>query len=101
VLCRVTECFFVKQWLETFVNNGTSQIQGLSVNIEQLCRALGCQPGAPGAGFEGTSHNLLGDIRQLVTGMQARDRNFAALQAAVHGLLEVLSSSQAQMGAGE
>lgn len=92
--------YFVKQWLETFVNNGTSQIQGLSVNIEQLCKALGCQPGVPGAGFEGTSHNLLGDIRQLVTGMQARDRNFGALQAAVHSLLEVLSSSQAQMGAG-
>jgi hypothetical protein len=45
--------------------------------------------------------NLLSDIRQLVTGMQARDQNFAALQAAVHSLLEVLSSSQAQMGAGQ
>ena len=94
---------FVKQWLETFVNDGTSQIQGLSMGIEQLCRALGCdsrQPGIRSAGLEGSSSNLLSDIRQLVTGMQARDRNFAALQAAVHSLLEVLSSSQTQMGAG-
>lgn len=69
------------------------------MNIEQLCRALGCDSRPPGEGS--MAPNLLSDIRQLVTGMQARDQNFAALQAAVHSLLEVLSSSQAQMGAGQ
>jgi len=38
------------------------------------------------------------DIRQLVLGMQARDQNFASLQTAVHGLLDVLSASHAQKG---
>ena len=44
--------------------------------------------------------NLVNDIRQLVMGMQARDQNFAALQAAVHSLLEVLTASQNQKEAG-
>lgn len=81
------------------------------MNIEQLCRALGTGARLPGVsgpggggsssnGFEGSTPNLLRDIRQLVTGMQGRDQNFVALQAAVHSLLEVLSSSQVQMGAG-
>ncbi len=87
-----------------FVNNGTSQIQGLSSNVEHLCRTLGCNLQPPGTLRQdiedGTGPNLLGDIKQLVVGMQARDQNFAALQGAVHSLLEVLSSSQAQMGAG-
>jgi len=96
------------KWLEMFVNNGTSQIQGLSSNVEHLCRIFGSHPQQqqPGTTLkqdvmeEGTGPNLLGDIKQLVVGMQARDQNFAALQAAVHSLLEVLSSSQAQMGTG-
>ncbi|KAJ3503537.1 hypothetical protein NLJ89_g8384 [Agrocybe chaxingu] len=88
-------------WLESFVNNGVSQIQGLSTNIEQLCRNLGCDPltvDGPN-GQEDQAPSLLNDIRQLVFGMKARDQNFAALQAAVHSLLEVLSASQDQMGA--
>jgi len=82
-----------------FVNNGTSQIQGLAAGIEQLCSSLGCNPQAPGTSPD-DAPNLLDDIRQLVTGMQARDQNFSALQAAVRSLLEVLSASQARMGAG-
>ena len=33
-------------------------------------------------------------------GIQARDQNFVALQGAVHSLLEVLTVSQTQQGAG-
>ncbi|KAF8160742.1 hypothetical protein B0H34DRAFT_795616 [Crassisporium funariophilum] len=91
----------LNQWLEAFVNNGTSQIQGLAANVDELCKELGCnaqQPGLPVLpGKEGTP-GLVNDIRQLVLGMQARDQNFAALQTAVHGLLEVLSASQMQKG---
>ncbi|PPQ68030.1 hypothetical protein CVT25_014491 [Psilocybe cyanescens] len=84
-------------WLEAFVNNGTSQIQGISANIDRLCNEIGAGPVKPGA--PAARSNLVNDIRQLVEGMKARDQNFAALQAAVHSLLEVLTVSQTQKGA--
>ncbi|KAH9485558.1 hypothetical protein JR316_0002468 [Psilocybe cubensis] len=87
----------LNSWLESFVNNGTSQIQGISANIERLCNDLGAGPSRPGT--PGARSNLVNDIRQLVAGMKARDQNFASLQAAVHGLLEVLTVSQTQQGA--
>ncbi|KAF4620742.1 hypothetical protein D9613_000491 [Agrocybe pediades] len=87
----------LNSWLEAFVNNGTSQIQGISSNIERLCHELGCKTKPV---HEGADHpNLMNDIRQLVAGMKARDQNFTALQAAVHSLLEVLTVSQTQQGA--
>ena len=75
------------------MNNGTSQIQGLATNVEQLCMGLGCTaqpPGAPGA------PNLLNDIRQLAHGMQMRDQNLAELHTSVNGLLEVISAETRQ-----
>jgi hypothetical protein len=80
-------------------------MQGLASNVDQLCKELGCntqqqQSGAPCPPGNGGSSTLLTDIRQLVLGMQARDQNFSSLQIAVHGLLDVLSASDAQKGAG-
>ncbi|KDR75144.1 hypothetical protein GALMADRAFT_249068 [Galerina marginata CBS 339.88] len=88
-------------WLEAFVNNGTSQIQNISANIDRLCTEMGCNTAPPGAfgAQDGLQSNLMNDIRQLVVGMQARDQNFAGLQTAVHSLLEVLTASQTQKGA--
>ncbi|KAF5321418.1 hypothetical protein D9619_001447 [Psilocybe cf. subviscida] len=77
-------------WLEAFVNNGTSQIQGIAMNVDRLCKELG---------QDDSQQSLVTDIRQLISGMKARDQNFAALQAAVHSLLEVLTSTQTQRGA--
>jgi hypothetical protein len=85
------------------VNNGTSQIQGLSSNIDRLCKELGCniqQQSGTLAEDGGGPPTLSTDIHQLVLGMQARDQNFASLQTAVHGLLDVLSASYAEKGAG-
>ena len=85
------------------MNNGTSQIQGLSSNIDQLCKELGCniqqQSGIEEDG-SGQGPTLSTDIHQLLLGMQARDQNFASLQTAVHGLLDVLSASHVEKGAG-
>ncbi|KAF8973054.1 hypothetical protein BDZ97DRAFT_648730 [Flammula alnicola] len=87
-------------WLEAFVNNGTSQIQGISMNIDRLCREMGFSAEETSGRLQDNSQpNLVNDIRQLVTGMKARDQNFAALQAAVHSLLEVLTASQNEKGA--
>ena len=84
------------------MNNGTSQIQGLSSNIDQLCKELGCniqqQSGTEEDG--GGPPTLSTNIQQLLLGMQARDENFASLQTVVHGLLDVLSASHAEKGAG-
>jgi ABC-type hemin transport system substrate-binding protein len=79
------------QWLEAVVNNGTSQIQGIAMNVDRLCKELG---------QDDSQQSLVTDIRQLISGMKARDQNFAALQAAVLSLLEVLTASQTQRGAG-
>lgn len=86
------------------MNDGTSQIQGLATNVDRLCKDLGCntqqqQSGTP-CPLEDDSPTLLTDIRQLVLETQARDQNFASLQIAVHGLLDVLNTSQAQKGTG-
>jgi hypothetical protein len=80
------------QWLESFVDHGTSQIQGLATNVEQLCMDLGCTAQPPGA----LRPNLLNDIRQLAHGMQTRDQNLAELHASVNGLLEVISAETRQ-----
>lgn len=80
------------------MNNGTSQIQGISSNLDRLCRELGFNEIAPESQRPqpGAQLNVVNDIRQLVAGMKARDQNFTALQAAVHSLLEVLTVSQTQ-----
>ena len=96
------------QWLEAFVNNGTSQIQGISTNIDRLCSELGLSedsslnvPGQqPQERPAPSQPNLIKNIQQLMQGIQARDQNFVALQGAVHSLLEVLTVSQTQQGAG-
>ncbi|KJA27876.1 hypothetical protein HYPSUDRAFT_62913 [Hypholoma sublateritium FD-334 SS-4] len=87
-------------WLEAFVNNGTSQIQGISSNLDRLCRELGFHEitSDPHQPQPGAQLNVVNDIRQLVAGMKARDQNFTALQAAVHSLLEVLTASENQKG---
>lgn len=83
------------------MNNGTSQIQGLSSNIDQLCKELGCNIQQQSGTEDGNGPSTLStDIHQLLLGMQARDQNFASLQTAVHGLLNVLSASHAEKGAG-
>lgn len=83
------------------MNNGTSQIQSISANLDRLCQELGFNERANGLQSQsGPQPNLVNDIRQLVAGMKARDQNFASLQAAVHSLLEVLTASQTQQGAG-
>jgi len=78
------------------VNNGTSQIQGLATNVEQLCMDLGCTAQPPGALRPPDAPNLLNDIRQLAHGMQMRDQNLAELHASVNGLLEVISAETRQ-----
>ncbi|TFK26505.1 hypothetical protein FA15DRAFT_277427 [Coprinopsis marcescibilis] len=80
----------LNQWLETFVNSGTAQIQSLATNIDRLMTELGGndQSDLPG---NGTVH-LLNNIRQLVLGMKARDQNMASLQASVNDLITALNS---------
>ncbi|KAF9478805.1 hypothetical protein BDN70DRAFT_726008 [Pholiota conissans] len=86
----------LNSWLEAFVKNGTSQIQGISVNLDRLCGELGF---SERTNDPQSQPNLVNDIRQLVAGMKARDQNFTSLQAAVHSLLEILTASQSQKGA--
>ncbi|KAH6913885.1 hypothetical protein BKA70DRAFT_1396759 [Coprinopsis sp. MPI-PUGE-AT-0042] len=91
----------LNKWLETFVNNGTSQIQALAENIDTLCTEMGVTSSTismsgeekPQAGSAAPGNtNLLSNVRQLVLGMKARDTNMASLQASVNDLVALLSA---------
>ncbi|KAF6760319.1 hypothetical protein DFP72DRAFT_102701 [Ephemerocybe angulata] len=77
-------------WLEAFVNSGSSHIQGLAASVDMLCADLG----GTGAG----AATLLGDVRQLVLGMKARDQSMASLQAAVNDLVVSVGSEMGRVG---
>ncbi|KAG5639126.1 hypothetical protein H0H81_006715 [Sphagnurus paluster] len=67
----------LNSWLETFVNNGTSQIQNLTSGIEQLCQNLGS--------------NMVADVHQLTLATAVREQSAANLQASMDGLFAMLN----------
>lgn len=77
------------QWLEAFVNHGTSQIEGVAVGVQQLCETLGPVSelqDVPQNG-EAPPGNLLSDIRRLLVQHQERDEHTATLHTSVNGLV--------------
>ncbi|KAF8629409.1 hypothetical protein AX15_003463 [Amanita polypyramis BW_CC] len=80
-------------WLEAFVNHGTSQIENVAANVEQLCKVLGCS-GQAGSDIDIARHsNLLQDLRELVANVQARQQSSAELQNSVSALLAAMKST--------
>ncbi|KAK2464306.1 hypothetical protein APHAL10511_003763 [Amanita phalloides] len=77
-------------WLEAFVNHGTSQIESVAANVEQLCKILG----SPDQGVDGTGQtSLLQDLRGLVSNAQTQQSS-AELQNSINGLLAVMNNSR-------
>ena len=74
----------VPQWLEAFVQHGTSQIDGVAAGVQQLCNELGpvpeLQDGADTG--EAPSGSLLTDIRRLL--VQNNEREQSDQRAASH-----------------
>ena len=101
-----------RQWLEAFVQHGTSQIEGVAAGVQHLCRELGPIPelqpppdseatsgeGGEGEGAESEERqpqptqggSLLTDIRRLLVENQARERSNADMHVAVQGLIAVV-----------
>ncbi|CCL99099.1 uncharacterized protein FIBRA_01113 [Fibroporia radiculosa] len=80
----------LNNWLETFVNHGTSQIETVAAGIHQLCQDLGYASDVQELANEGepkSSGNLLADIRQLLIQNRDREENSATLHASVNGLI--------------
>ncbi|KAI3618661.1 hypothetical protein WG66_016661 [Moniliophthora roreri] len=75
----------LNMWLEAFVNNGTSHIQGMSSNLNRLWDALGSG--------DNSDKNMLADIRQLVQETHVREQHAATLQETVNSISTHLNSS--------
>ncbi|KAF7321269.1 hypothetical protein MKEN_00646700 [Mycena kentingensis (nom. inval.)] len=73
----------LNSWLEAFVSGGTAQIQVVANNVEKLCSELGCA--------DGTSNNVLSELRNLLAKSQGRD-HFEALQHSVNNLAAMVAS---------
>ena len=81
----------LSQWLEAFVNHGTSQIESVAANVEQLCKVLGLDQGGSGADIAGRT-SLLQDLRALVSDAQMRQQSSAELQNSIDGLLAAVKN---------
>jgi hypothetical protein len=87
-------------WLQTFVDNGTSQIHGVLSKLDHLATELGVQP--PAIGSPEDQHPLplvqggvLNDIRQALGELKKREEHASALYESVNGLHAFLSSQAA------
>jgi len=75
------------KWLESFVRNGTAQINGLATNIERLCRDLCLEP-------ESSRTGILNDIYTVL--LELRSRNDpSTLQYSVDKLAEIINANSA------
>ncbi|KAI0779348.1 hypothetical protein C8Q74DRAFT_1350002 [Fomes fomentarius] len=91
-------------WLEAFVKHGTSQIDGVAADVQQLCRELAPipelqdDPDAAQEGQEGESPSgsLLSDIRRLLVQNREREQNTAELHASVNGLMAAVQEELRQ-----
>ncbi|KAL0068750.1 hypothetical protein AAF712_004079 [Marasmius tenuissimus] len=76
-------------WLEAFVNNGTSHIQGMSSALKQLCDALGFDA----ASSKDQGRSLISDVQKLVQETRLREQHAATLQETVNSIAIHLNSS--------
>jgi len=82
----------MSQWLEAFVNHGTSQIESVAANVEQLCKVLGClEQGGSSADITGRT-SLLQDLRALVSDAQMGQQSSAELQNSINALLAAVKN---------
>ncbi|KAF8894104.1 hypothetical protein BD779DRAFT_1798013 [Infundibulicybe gibba] len=74
-------------WLESFVNNGISQIQTLSAGIEEFRKELGCSNGLPNGG-----EDVLAEIQNQISQINRGHQSLATLQPSVDRLLGFLNT---------
>lgn len=72
-------------WLESFVRNGTAQINGLATNVEQLCKDLG-------SGHEASGRGILNDIYNMLSELRNRS-DTSTLKYSVDKLAETINAS--------
>ncbi|KAF4567623.1 hypothetical protein EYR40_006624 [Pleurotus pulmonarius] len=78
----------LNSWLEAFVSNGTTQIQGLAANVEALCQSMGCSTSdARGLPYDG----LREDIHRFILETRARDENVATIH---HNMMALLNEQR-------
>ncbi|KAJ8696412.1 hypothetical protein PTI98_006285 [Pleurotus ostreatus] len=78
----------LNSWLEAFVSNGTTQIQGLAANVEALCQSMGCSTAdARGSPYDG----LREDIHRFILETRTRDENVATIH---HNMMALLNEQR-------
>ena len=87
------------QWLESFVNNGTTQMQAVARGVEMLCNEIAPQilhnEGASvDEGPSKTVGGLRSDIATIAKGLKAGEQKTAQMQA----LLAEVAESAKQAG---
>lgn len=82
------------QWLETFVNHGTSQIESVAANVEQLCNVLG-RPDQVGSSTDIAGRTSLSqDLRALASDARTRQQGSAELQNSINALLAAMKDTR-------
>ncbi|KAI0645933.1 hypothetical protein C8Q79DRAFT_725229 [Trametes meyenii] len=80
----------LNNWLEAFVNHGTSQIEGVAAGVQQLCKELGPVPelqDTPEEGEGPPAGSLLSDIRRFLVQHKEREESTTVLHNSVNGLM--------------
>ncbi|KAI0665931.1 hypothetical protein C8Q78DRAFT_1198711 [Trametes maxima] len=80
----------LNNWLEAFVNHGTSQIEGVAAGVQQLRKELGPVPelqDTPEEGDAPPAGSLLSDIRRFLVQHKEREENTTVLHNSVNGLM--------------
>ena len=94
VVCETEqECL---QWLETFVNNGTSQIQMVVSGVDQLCREVTPQCSEQNATPAGKTGGLRSDVKELTSAVKDNNEKSLALQAMLTEAIETAKSFKGQ-----
>ncbi|KAG9316560.1 hypothetical protein JVU11DRAFT_2611 [Chiua virens] len=82
----------LNSWLETFVNGGTTHIQSVAANVEQLCSHLGIPAESDTAASDGqpSGQGMLGEIRHLISSVETKALGENQLQASVGELMNAV-----------
>lgn len=80
------------QWLESFVNNGTTQIQSVAQDVARLCQELAPQPDDESPSYQAngsTPRGIRSGIATLVDSVKSGEEKTLALHALLAESLQV------------
>ncbi|KAL5528481.1 hypothetical protein ACEPAF_7617 [Sanghuangporus sanghuang] len=89
----------LNKWLESFVSNGTTQIQSVANNVERICQELVPLQDVGGEKAEGERPQSIGirsEVAALASAMKAVEERDTALKALVKETLQTVKGKEAE-----